>query len=257
MKEFGLQLFSIRDHFENEEQIKEAFLEIKKYGYDGIVFLAATQGPWTDADYERLAAQGYDATYAYHWSARGEDEAYQIKCNKNNFDRAIKANTYHIPTISIGFNDVGRNETRDPIVDVSGHYKVCTNAKKLIDALDTGTWKDNTVFLSTWNEYSEGTYMFPTESTGFDYLENVREVFTKDKTDHSSIDVRPTESQIDRVTHLYPENHSPIRWYQFEVADYGTMEYNETICPSPSTHSPPTTEITLWSAKRRAEDSTV
>ena len=203
--------------------------DIKKYGYDGIVFLASTQGPWVDADYERLAAQGYDATYAYHWSARGEDDAYQIKCNKNNFDRAIKANTYHIPTISIGFNDVGRNETRDPIVDVAGHKKVCTNAKKLVDSLDTGTWKDNTIFLSTWNEYSEGTYMFPTESTGFDYLENVREVFTKDKTDHSELDVRPTENQIDRVTHLYPDNYSPIRWYQFETADSGTSLYNVRI----------------------------
>ena len=203
--------------------------DIKKYGYDGIVFLASAQGPWTDADYERLAAQGYDATYAYHWSARGEDDGYQIKCNKNNFDRALKAGVYHIPTISMGFNDVGRNETRDPIVTVKGHEKVCTNAKKLVDSQKTGTWKDNTIFLSTWNEYSEGTYMFPTESTGFDYLENVRRVFTKDKSDHTELDVRPTENQIYRITHLYPENHSPIRWYQFESADYDTMEYGVRI----------------------------
>lgn len=33
MTEFGLQLFSIRDHFQTEEDIKEAFLEMKKYGY--------------------------------------------------------------------------------------------------------------------------------------------------------------------------------------------------------------------------------
>ena len=33
MKEFGLQIFSIRDHFTTEEDTKEAFLEMKKMGY--------------------------------------------------------------------------------------------------------------------------------------------------------------------------------------------------------------------------------
>lgn len=198
--------------------------EIKKYGYDGIIFLAQTQGQVNAETYQKITDQGFDATYAYHWGARGEDEKYQVKCNKYNIEMSTGI-SHHIPTISIGFNDVGRNDTRDPIVSVSGHKKVCVQAKSQVDAFNTGTWRDNTIFLSTWNEYSEGTYMFPTESTGFDYLENVRQVFTNDKSSHKNIDVRPTPEQIDRITHLYPDNHSPIRWYQFETEYTGHPSY--------------------------------
>ncbi len=192
--------------------------EIKKYGYDGMIFLAQTQGSLNEATYEKIASQGYDATYGYHWGPDGNNYKHQYKCNKDNFD-ASEDISHHIPTISIGFNDIGRNDTRDPIINVKGHDSVCNYSKNLLKKLETGTWKDNTVMLSTWNEFSEGTYMFPTKSTGFEYLENVRKNFTNDTSDHTELDVMPTEAQKDRVTHLYPEDHSPIRWYQFEVAD--------------------------------------
>ena len=214
--------------FGGHEQALEAMEwmeeEIKKYGYDGIVFLAQVQGQVTAEDYKQMASMGYDATYAYHWGNKGYDPQLQMKYNKGNIMMS-KGTMHHIPTASIGFNDVGRNETRDPIITAEGHLKVLQEMKKQLGTFKTGTWKDNTVFLSTWNEFSEGTYMFPTESTGFAYLENVKNVFTNDTSDHSELDVRPTQSQIDRVTHLYPNNYSPIRWYQFEKADYKTPEY--------------------------------
>lgn len=192
--------------------------EIKKYGYDGMIFLAQTQGSMSVETYEKIASQGYDATYGYHWGPDGKNYKHQYKCNKENFE-ASEGISHHIPTISMGFNDIGRNDTRDPIINVKGHDDVCNYSKNLLKKLETGTWKDNTVMLSTWNEFSEGTYMFPTESTGLAYLENVRNNFTNDKSDHSELDVMPTEAQKDRITHLYPQNHSPIRWYQFDVAD--------------------------------------
>lgn len=73
--------------------------------------------------------------------------------------------------------------------------------------------------ISTWNEYSEGTYIAPTASTGFDYLENLRKAFTSDTSDHSSLDAKPTDEQKSRVSHLYPEGFSPIRRYQLEKTD--------------------------------------
>ena len=202
--------------------------DIKRYGYDGIVFLAQTQGQVTDTQYQAITDSGFDATYAYHWKERGQDEKYQVRCNNYNAEMSSGI-SHHIPTISIGFNDVGRNETRDPIVSVNGHYKVCASAKSLVDTFKTGTWKDNTIFLSTWNEFSEGTYMFRTASTGFDYLENVRKVFTSDKSSHKELDVAPTESQLSRITHMYPDNHSPIRWYQFEAADTAAPQHTVKI----------------------------
>lgn len=57
MKEFGLQLFSIRDHFETEEQIKEAFLEMKKYGYS----YGQTAGTYDFITPERYAELAHEA----------------------------------------------------------------------------------------------------------------------------------------------------------------------------------------------------
>ena len=206
--------------------------ELKALGYDGIIILTSTQGVVSAEAYAEIAELGFDATYAYHWHTRGQDEKYQISCNKSNMENS-EGILHHIPTVSIGYNDVARFETRDPIVSVSGHLKVCEYIKNQLLHKDTGTWKDNTLFISTWNEFSEGTYIFPTESTGFDYLENIRKTFTNDTSDHSKIDVRPTEEQVGRITHLYPDNHSPVRWYQFEKADATAAEYHVNINGNP------------------------
>lgn len=210
------------ESFGGEKEVKKVLkfmdTELKKIGYDGIIILSSVQGPITPEAYQELANLGFSGTYAYHWSATGYNPQHQIDCNASNVANS-NGILHHIPTVSIGFNDVGRNETRDPIISVKDHETVCKDIKKTLATFNTGTWKDNTLFISTWNEYSEGTYLFPTESTGFDYLENIRKTFTNDTSDHSALDVRPTDAQIDRITHLYPPHHSPIRWFQFEKAD--------------------------------------
>ena len=213
---------NLYEAFGGEKEVKKVLkfmdAELKKMGYDGLILLASVQGTTTPERYQELADLGYSGTYAYHWGATGYDPQHQINCNESNIANS-NGILHHIPTVSIGFNDVGRNETRDPIISVQDHELVCKEIKKSLSKFNTGTWKDNTLFISTWNEYSEGTYLFPTESTGFEYLENIRRIFTNDTSDHSSIDVRPTEAQVDRITHLYPPNHSPIRWLQYEKAD--------------------------------------
>ncbi len=189
--------------------------ELKKIGYDGIILLSSTQGATSSDSYENLAEIGFTASYGYHWGANGANAEHQISCNTSCIQNA-NGISHHIPTVSIGFNDVGRNETRDPIITAEDHLKVCQYIKDALSEFDTDTWKDNTLFISTWNEYSEGTYVLPTESNGFSYLENIRKTFTADTSDHTALDVRPTQNQLDRIGHLYPPNHSPIRWYQFE-----------------------------------------
>lgn len=194
--------------------------ELKEMGYDGIIVLAAVQSENTEAYYKDLSEMGFDGSYGYHWNRLGYDGDYQIKCNDTN-TKVSSTWAHHIPTISIGFNDVGRNDSRDPIVTAEDHLRVTEHCKEILDAKNTGTWKDNTVMISTWNEYSEGTYVMPTDETGFSYLENVRKVFTDDESDHTALDVKPTKTQIDRVGHLYAPNHSPIRWFQFEKEEGG------------------------------------
>ena len=193
--------------------------ELKKLGYDGLILLASSQAPTNEATYTDLKNIGYDATYAYHWNTEGYKSDYQITSNKTSITNASSSGVHHIPTVSVGFNEIGRNEKRHPLITASDHLKVCEDIKTTLSTFNTGTWKDKTLFVSTWNEFSEGTYIFPTESTGFSYLENIRKTFTNDISDHSALDVKPTEAQIERVTHLYPPHHSPVRWYQFEPSD--------------------------------------
>ncbi len=193
--------------------------ELKKIGYDGLILLASTQGAEAVQAYTHLKELGYDATYGYHWGGKGYNADYQIDCNHTDMTNAQSAGMYHIPTVSIGFNDIGRNHSRDPIITAEDHLKVCKDIKEQLSERNTGTWKDNTLIVSTTNEYSEGTYVYPTTSSGFGYLENIRLTFTDDTSDHSSLDVKATAEQRERITRLYPKNRSVIRWYQFEKSD--------------------------------------
>ncbi|MBQ8758516.1 MAG: glycoside hydrolase family 99-like domain-containing protein, partial [Clostridia bacterium] len=209
------------------EGVKEAIdfmdAELREMGYDGIIILLSTTGMPGKSTYEAYESYGVDATYGYHWGTSGYDPVHQINCNENNIANSADV-LHHIPTVSVGFNDVGRNETRDPIITGTDHLAVCEYLKETVDGFDTGSWKDNTVMISTWNEFSEGTYVMPTASNGFDYLENVRKVFTSDDSDHTENDAPLTVTQLDRVGHLYPPNHSPIRRYQFEDTDESAEE---------------------------------
>lgn len=192
--------------------------ELKDMGYDGLILLFATQGSQTQDVYKHFDSFGFDGSYAYHYGTQGYSAEHQINCNRTNYENSLGI-SHHIPTISIGFNDVARNDSRDPVISAEDHLKVCEDAKEILSLYNTGTWRDNTVMISTWNEFSEGTYIFPCEQNGFSYLENIRKAFTNDTSDHSKIDVKPTQSQVDRVSHMYPDNHSPIRWLQFEESD--------------------------------------
>jgi len=193
--------------------------ELIEMGYDGIILLGTNASMASKAYYEGFDAIGFDTTYAYNYGRTGYDPQYQIDRNRNN-TTVSKGFSHHIPTISVGFNDVGRNESRHPIITGEDFLRVCEDSKDILSEYNTGTWKDNTVILSTWNEYSEGTYIMPCEGNGgYTYLEAVRKAFTNDTSDHSGIDVKLTETQLGRTGHLYPANHSPIRWHQFERAD--------------------------------------
>ncbi len=194
--------------------------ELKKMGYDGIIILySITSVPASDV-YTTLDAIGFSGTYGYHWRADGANAEHQINSNNSSISNAGNI-SHHVPTVSIGFNDIGRNNIRNPIISAEDHLKICEYIKEKFPDLksEAEAWKSNTLFISTWNEFSEGTYVLPTEATGFSYLENIRNTFTNDTSDHTKLDVKLTEDQLDRIGHLYPPNHSPIRWYQFEKSD--------------------------------------
>lgn len=206
--------------------------ELMQMGYDGMVLLFATTQPVSQDTYGTISFIGADGTYNYHWSAAGYNPSVQISGNESNLKAAQAMASHSVPTVSIGFNDIGRNNSRDPIISVDDHRKVCEEIKKLLAGSKTDSWRDRTVMISTWNEYSEGTYIAPTASTGFEYLENLRKAFTSDTSDHTAVDAKPTEAQKERVSHLYPTGHAPIRRYQFEKTDAEKVaEDTENLLP--------------------------
>lgn len=170
------------------EAIEFMDTELKTLGYDGLILLMSINNQRNLSQYQSYAELGYDATFAYSWASEGQSADYQINCNRNNTANAKEAGMHHIPTVSVGYNEVARNERRYPIISADGFYEVCEDSKMLLSENTTGTWKDNTIFLSTWNEFSEGTYICPTESTGFGYLEAVRESFANTDKWNGTID---------------------------------------------------------------------
>ena len=59
------------------------------------------------------------------------------------------------------------------------------------------------VFLSNWNEYSEGQFIIPSALAGFGYLDAIREVFTQGGPHQ---DVAPTDKQKRRFNLLFPKD---------------------------------------------------
>jgi hypothetical protein len=51
--------------------------------------------------------------------------------------------------------------------------------KSKIDVLDKDALSRRFIMLDNWNEWSEGHYLAPTIGTGFQYLEALRDVFTR------------------------------------------------------------------------------
>lgn len=179
--------------------------EVKKLGFDGMIILDCN-----GAD-QNIKQYGFDGWYAYNWHING----YSLEVNQaRNRDVQSSRDVYAVPTISVGFNNVGWSGERHPLMTVEDfraanewvkdtYLEECKSNQKYED------WAENFVMLSTWNEYGEGTYLMPCEKTnGFGYLDALREVYTQDGT-HT--DVVPTPEQKASITHNYPQNYHILR----------------------------------------------
>lgn len=197
------------------ENAKEAVAfmreDIKTLGFDGIIIIGGGLSPRN----EKAEALGFDATYYVHYAQAGSSAEHQINTLKN----AVGTDMHTIPTIAVGHNDIGRNDTRSSLISLEGHKQVAEYIRdEYLASKKTGTWKDNTLFVSNWNEYSEGHYLLPSGDFGYGYLENIKDVFTDDKSDHTALDVKPTASQKERITRMTPLTYTPIRIFRLENA---------------------------------------
>ena len=180
--------------------------DIRTLGFDDIILMATRRD-----DSGQFVELDFDAMYYYHYKTEGSDADYQI----NTLNSELDNDMYVVPTLAIGHNDIGRNDVRSRLITLDGHKQVAEYIRD--DYLGGyGDWRDNTIFVSNWNEYSEGHYIAPSGEFGYGYLENIKDVFTNDMSSHASLDVKPTEAQKDRITKMHPATSQEIRYLRNE-----------------------------------------
>ena len=183
--------------FENAKKELDYLRETaKKYGFDGVLIFSNGN----IADLEKL---GVDGTAAYHWDAKGY--MYETNVNGNMNNRNASKTVYTIPTVSVGYSDFAWRGSKMPNMSLEDYKK--TNEWVVNEYLPKyakkGTWQEKLVWLSTWNEYGEGTYMMPSGLNEFGYLDVLRDVYTDLPETHT--DHVPTSAQAERIQHLYPQ----------------------------------------------------
>ncbi len=201
-----------------DESVKEMFDyledEVKKLGFDGVIYLACGNSS------ERLAAMGCDGCYAYNWGKEGctfEHNRKSVLASAEN--KAV----YTVPTISVGFNSIAWEGARFPLMTAEEYRTSHTWVRdEYLKEYPKEDWQKNFVMLSTWNEYGEGTYIMPTsDEKGFGYVDVIRELYTDEKTS-ASINTVPTAEQLVRINRLYPQYRRLLR-----KEDYYTVSLNE------------------------------
>lgn len=185
--------------------------DAKAHGFDGIMLFFA-DGHAQDANsFSNMAALGATASYAYHWNQDGISADATIKRMQRNQDYG---KLYIVPTVSVGFNNVGWSGIRKDLATLESHRTVTEYIKNTYLPKQTG-WKAKTMIVSTWNEYGEGTYVMPCAGLhGFGYLENIAEVVSG-VTDHSN-NIFPTTEQKARLGHLYPKDKTSLKKLDYE-----------------------------------------
>lgn len=202
---------------------KEAFdylsEEVKKLGFDGMLYVSLGGSNAT------LALMGFEATWFYGWGRDG----YRIDTNiDGNLADAAKTDLYTIPTVSVGFNDVAWwGGKRCPLISVDDYRSVneWVRDEYLPTYAEKGSWQENFVMLSTWNEYGEGTYIAPCENNGgFGYLDVIRETYTAEKAD-PALDTVPTDAQKARICRLFPQDRVLLKYEDREDPAAGRELY--------------------------------
>lgn len=174
--------------------------EVKKLGYDDLILMG------THPDGKLLAECGFDASHAYHWGENG----YRLEENYAGIERAINSKTVSVvPTISVGFNNVGWGGERRPLMKNSDMEKGLVHCiENYLPLYPESSPFLHMLHLSTWNEYGEGTYIMPSGLCGFGYLDAVRSALCED-TPHT--DVVPDEAQKARIGYLYPDSRRKLK----------------------------------------------
>lgn len=155
---------------------------------------------YTDGAFNLYKSMGIDAVYTYnipYWPEQQQSYFEQgAGC-------AQRTGMTYIPSFTSGY-DVLLNGGRTGIyVSTSQFEDFLSESKQDFLTALPATGGKKLVMMASWNEYTEGHYMMPSEQDGFGYLDAIRTVLVGN-TAHE--DVMPTAQQLERITQRYPRD---------------------------------------------------
>ena len=200
----------------------------KSYGFDGVILLSSGSGNSN----AQLQTMGFDGVCAYNWGTEGKKYSTNVERNTKSAAEAEKFGMYFVPTASVGFDSIPWHYEREGLMTVEDFKKTNEWIRDtyLPQYSKKVSWADKLVWLSTWNEYGEGTYMMPAGQNGFGYVDVIRDVFTDLPAEHT--DVAPTPVQKERFNHLYPQYAKNLArdgeyWYTRPATGYSNVPANK------------------------------
>ncbi len=224
--------------FGSVEAAKEAIEYVqnvaRQHGFDGCIFV------YCGGPNRRMKDLGFVASSTYHEGAYGYSPDLNINRMRNRA-KFIDC-VYTIPTISVGYNEFPWRGNRQPNMTPEDYKygQEWIRDEYLPKYTKPGEWNDKLVMLSTWNEYGEGTYMFPAKLHGFGYLDVIRDVYTNFPKEHE--DVVPNANQKKRITHMYDQDFSFLRRQGYDEL-YNLPEFETVAKWNAATDAAETDEI--------------
>ena len=185
------------------EAIEYLASECEKLGI-GRPYWMVTTSDYSESALKTYKDGGMDANYSYHakYATMGQ--------LKTILEGRVNEYIDVVPPLAVGFNGRSWGQNKWDL-----HYGLAypdeyeALCKWVFDSYLPNIKKStskNVVTVNTWNEYGEGTVVAPAGMEGFNYLEAIRNTFTKGGTHNDRV---PTREEKDRFNNLYP--HTAIK----------------------------------------------
>jgi hypothetical protein len=176
--------------------------EAAKAGFPALIIVTELRNPETVAKMQDRKAAGFDAIYAYEWSASKFEV--QQKYNLDQRDMATQAGIDQLPTFGMGWDSRPWGGGRAGWASKEEYKKTALWVRdELMPSEPPGSLGARMLILDNWSEFGEGHVIMPSDIHGFDYLDAIREVFTDGGPPK---DLKPTEEQKRRFNILFPRD---------------------------------------------------
>lgn len=157
-------------------------------GFDGAYVMTVNGG----------AKYNFDAWHMYNYGYEWTSVAKQTQAMTTFFNQTYKN---FIPTAVMGWDPEPWSQPKGAMLSPAEFKKVLLYIKESLQAkADSSKDGKNMVIFGNWNEFGEGHILMPMGSTGFSYLDAIRDVFASSGTHFDAV---PTDAQKARITTMY------------------------------------------------------